>query len=55
MATTLTAQKTNEEVIDYVSKTVEAMGIIGVNWVGNVGDSTRLSFNESVSFLPYSG
>ena len=51
MATTLTAQKTKEEVIDYVSKTVEAMGIIGVNWVGNVGDSTRLSFNESVRVM----
>ena len=26
-------------------------GIIGVNWVGNVGDSTRLSFNESVRVM----
>lgn len=51
LSSTLNAQKTNEEVIDYVSKTAGAMGIIGVNWVGNVGDSTRLSFNESVRVM----
>ncbi|MBW9199759.1 PstS family phosphate ABC transporter substrate-binding protein [Bacteroides gallinaceum] len=57
LASTLTALKSNEEVIDYVSKTPGAMGVIGANWIGNVSDSTRLSFNESVRVMAvsYSG
>ena len=54
LASTLTALKSNEEVIDYVSKTPGAMGVIGANWVGNVSDSTRLSFNESVRVMAVS-
>lgn len=54
LASTLTALKSNEEVIDYVSKTPSAMGVIGANWIGNVSDSTRLSFNESVRVMAVS-
>ena len=54
LASTLTALKSNEEVIDYVSKTPGAMGVIGANWIGNVSDSTRLSFNESVRVMAVS-
>lgn len=54
LASTLTALKSNEEVIDYVLKTPGAMGVIGANWIGNVSDSTRLSFNESVRVMAVS-
>lgn len=40
----LKAQKTNPEVISYVAKNPAALGVIGVNWIGNPADSTRLSF-----------
>ncbi|WP_158624872.1 PstS family phosphate ABC transporter substrate-binding protein [Gynurincola endophyticus] len=35
-------------VIDYVSKNQDAIGILGVSWVGNKDDSTQLSFLEKV-------
>lgn len=41
----------NDEVIDFVSKNKNALGIIGVNWIGNDNDSTRLTFNESVNVM----
>jgi phosphate transport system substrate-binding protein len=55
LASTLTALKSNDEVIDYVSKTPNALGVIGANWVGNSADSTRLSFNEAVKVMAVSG
>lgn len=42
------AGKTSEEVIDYVSKTPDAIGFIGVNWIGNPEDSTQLSYLTKV-------
>lgn len=48
------AQKTNKEVIEYVSATPGALGVIGANWVGNASDTTRLSFNESVRVMAVS-
>ena len=54
LASTLTALKSNDEVIDYVSKTPNALGVIGANWVGNSADSTRLSFNEAVNVMAVS-
>ncbi len=54
LASTLTALKSNEEVIEYVSKTPNALGVIGANWVGNAADSTRLSFNETVRVMAVS-
>lgn len=38
------AGKTSDEVIDYVAKTRNAVGFIGVNWIGNPEDSMQLSF-----------
>ena len=44
----LHAMKDNRQVMDYVSKTPGALGIIGVNWISNPLDSTCMSFlNES--------
>jgi phosphate transport system substrate-binding protein len=44
----VTAAKSSEEVIDYVSKTANAVGFIGVSWVGNKEDSTQLSYLQKV-------
>jgi phosphate transport system substrate-binding protein len=50
----LNAQKTNQEVIDYVSKTPNAIGFIGVNWLGNRKDTTNLSFKNEVRVMAVS-
>ena len=50
----LKAQKTNPEVISYVAKTPAALGVIGVNWIGNPADSTRLSFNDAIRIMAVS-
>lgn len=50
----LAAKKTNEEVINFVSSTPGAMGVIGANWIGSDADTTRLSFNESVRVMAVS-
>lgn len=54
LSSTLTALKSNEEVIRYVSQTPSAMGVIGANWIGNVRDTTRLSFNDAVRVMAVS-
>lgn len=50
----LKALNTNPEVIDYVATHPAAMGIIGVNWIGNEADSTRLSFHRSIRVMALS-
>ncbi|MFA6580710.1 MAG: substrate-binding domain-containing protein [Paludibacter sp.] len=50
----LKAQSTNQEVINYVSKTKNAIGIIGSNWLNNVKDTTNLSFNDQVRVMSVS-
>jgi phosphate transport system substrate-binding protein len=50
----LYAQKTNLEVIDFVSKTPNAIGIIGVNWLGNSKDTSNLSFKSEVRVMSVS-
>jgi len=47
----MSAQKTNLEVIDFVSKTPNAIGVIGVNWLGNRKDTTNLSFKNEVRVM----
>jgi len=42
------AGKTSEQVLDYVAKNPEAVGFLGVNWIGNPEDSTQLSFLKKV-------
>jgi len=44
----VTAAKSSGEVIDYVSKNLNAVGFIGVSWVGNKEDTTQLSYLEKV-------
>lgn len=50
----LNAQKTNIEVINYVSKTPNAIGIIGVNWLSNRNDTTNLSFKNNIRVMSVS-
>jgi phosphate transport system substrate-binding protein len=48
LAPNVVAAKSSEEVIDYVSITRNAIGFIGVSWVGNHEDSTQLTYLEKV-------
>lgn len=50
----VSAMKTNQQVIDYVAKTPGAMGVIGVNWLGNRSDTTHLSFREEIRVMSVS-
>lgn len=47
----LSAQQNNTGVIDYVSKTPGAIGVIGVTWVGDKSDSTRMTFSDMVTVM----
>lgn len=42
------AQKTNEEVLNYVTKNSNAIGIIGVNWISDNQDIETLKFSKSI-------
>lgn len=44
----------NQQVIDYVATTPNAIGIIGVNWVSNPSDSTNLSFISNIKVMSVS-
>ena len=42
------AAQSSEGVIDYVSKTKNAVGFLGISWVGNRDDTSQLSFLKKV-------
>lgn len=42
------AARTSEGVIDYVANNPQAVGFIGVNWIGNKEDSAQVSFLKKV-------
>lgn len=48
LGSNVTAAKSSEEVIDYVAKNRNAVGFIGVSWIGNKQDSLQVSFLEKV-------
>ena len=48
------AMLSNQSVIDFVSKTPNALGLIGVNWIGNEKDTTNLSFTNKVRVMSVS-
>lgn len=50
----INAQKNNLQVFDYVSKTPNSIGVIGVNWLGVRSDTTNLSFKKDVRVLAVS-
>ncbi len=43
--------KNSEDVINYVAKTPNAIGFIGVSWIGNKEDSTQLSYLKKVKVV----
>jgi phosphate transport system substrate-binding protein len=47
----LSALTYNKDVVDYVSKNINAIGIIGVNWVSDHSDSTSMSFLGKVKIV----
>ncbi len=47
-AASVVAARTSEGVIDYVSKHPDAVGYIGVNWIGDRKDPQQLSFQQKV-------
>lgn len=54
LAERLRAQDNNKAVIDYVAKTPNAMGVIGVNWVSNPSDTLNLSFANDIRVMSVS-
>lgn len=48
------ALKSNLDVIDFVTKTPNAIGVIGVNWISNPRDSTNLSFINQIRVMSVS-
>lgn len=44
----------NQKVIDYVSGTPNALGLIGVNWISNPSDTTSLSFINRIKVMSVS-
>jgi phosphate transport system substrate-binding protein len=50
-AKTMAARSSNG-VIDYVAKNVDAVGFVGVSWIGNPEDSTQLSYLTKVKLAP---
>lgn len=48
------AAKSNQEVINYVATHRNAMGVIGVNWISNPNDSTKLSFDNTIRVISLS-
>lgn len=48
------AVEKNADVIDYVAHTPSAIGIIGVNWLGNKRDTTNLSFRDEIKVMSVS-
>jgi phosphate transport system substrate-binding protein len=48
------AKNSNIEVIDYVSRNPDALGIVSVNWISDKDDSTSMSFTNKVHILAVS-
>ena len=48
------AMKTNPEVLDFVSRNKNAIGIVSVNWISDSKDSLSLNFLEKINVLAVS-
>jgi len=48
------AQGNHKKVIEYVSSDLNAIGVVGVDWIGNDNDTTNMSFNNQVSVVALS-
>lgn len=54
LAGNLHAMKENRQVINYVSQTPGALGIIGANWISNPLDTTCMSFSDNITVMAVS-
>ncbi len=45
------AARTSEGVVDYIAKTKDAVGFIGLEWIGNNQDSLQISFLKKVKVV----
>ena len=45
------AANTNPEVVDYVAKMKNALGVIGVSWISDPNDSTSIEFTNKVTVV----
>ena len=50
----VTEAKTSAEVVNYVAKTPNAIGIIGSNWLNDKRDTTNLTFNKNIRLMSVS-
>ena len=48
------AAQTSKEVIDYVEKTPNAIGIIGSNWLNDKRDTTNVTFHKNITVMKVS-
>lgn len=48
------AQNSNQEVLDYVAKTPNAMGVIGVSWISSTQDTALFSFTNRIRVMSVS-
>jgi phosphate transport system substrate-binding protein len=48
------AVKSNQEVIEYVSRNPDALGIISVNWISDKDDSLSMSFTKNINVVAVS-
>lgn len=48
------SQESNRAVLEFVAKTPNAIGIVGVNWICNPKDSTNLSFSNTIRVMSVS-
>jgi phosphate transport system substrate-binding protein len=49
------AAKTNPEVIDFVEKSTNALGVIGVNWISDTDDVNVINFTERIRTVKLRG
>ncbi len=47
----IVAAKTSKEVIDYVDKTPNSIGVIGSNWLNDRRDSTNTTFRKNIQVM----
>lgn len=50
----IVAVKTSKEVVDYVEKTPNAIGIIGSNWLNDKRDTTNTTFKKNITVMSVS-
>lgn len=54
LSANLRSLKNSEEVLEFVSKTPNALGIIGVSWISNPKDTTNLTFDDKIRVMSVS-